>query len=493
MKLDALIRVSQSNGRKEGDDDFRSPSQQREICESWAATNGAEIVQIHQSTDVSGKTMQRADVEAAIERIRAGQTEGVVVAWLDRFSRAPVGEALRVYDDIAAAGGRVIAADMAGIDPRDPTGELALTVMLGVNRMQWRRIAERWDMNRGDAIRDGKGPGGCPFGYRYRDGSKRGKGVVDSRLLPDERNAPIVRELFERKAGGATWLELARWLDTAAPKPNGGHWSRNTVRGMIACRTYLGERRHGRHVNPAAHDAIVSPALWRRAQGKPGRRTPRGTYLLSGLVRCAGCGRRMRGTTIGRGDKRVYACDGADCPAKSTVIVDRLDAEVVDQFFAHLDAFHVQAVDDAELETARQAVGEATGVVERLASVVPNHPKAIEAHQAALSEAERVLEEAEDRRDHLIASVAQAGPDVRELREDWPTLTLDERREILRAGTDAVLVRRALRRTAHLPIRDRILVLFRGEAPDGLVDNGRSGPVTSWTWDNDPGSLAAAA
>lgn len=490
LRLDALIRVSQRDGRK--DVDLHSPDQQRAICARCAGSNGGEIVAEHVAIDVSGKTMDRVDVDRALERIRAGQTDGVVVAWLDRFSRAPVGEALRVYAEIGQAGGQVIAADMAGLDAHDPTGEFALTVHLGINRMQWRRLAERWDMSRADAIRAGKALGGAPFGYRFRDPTtrSRGRGVVDSRLVVDEREADLVREVFERKAGGATWLELARFLDATAPKPNRGHWARSTVRDMTSRRTYLGEVRHGAHVQADAHEAIVSAAVWRKAQGAPGRRTPRGTYLLSGLARCAGCGRRLRGTTMSRGDYRIYTCDDADCSDRSTCAVGRLDTEVVEQFFAHLDAFHVRAVDDTELVAARELVDEYTETVERIASVIPSHRAAVAAHQAALQDAERALEDAEDRLHQLAASAAQGGPDVRELRVDWPSLTLDEQREILRAGIDAVLVRRS-GSTARPPVAERVLVLFRGEAPAGLVDNGRSGPVTRWTWDDGPDSLTA--
>jgi site-specific DNA recombinase len=498
-RLDALIRVSQQNGR-EGDS-FRSPGQQREACQRWADANGAKIIAWHEGIGRSGKTMQRVDVDSALERIRSGETDGVIVAWLDRFSRAPTREALAVYDDITEAGGRVVAVDMAGIDPSDATGEMALTMHLAVNRMVWRKTAERYDQTRREAIADGKAIGGAPFGYRFKDPTSKGHGpgVVDSRLVVDEDRAPIVHELFERKAGGATWLELARWLDQAAPKPNQGRWARSTVSSMVACPTYLGQVHHGEHVRTDAHEPIVSAALWRRAQNKPGRRTPRGNYLLSGLARCSGCGRRLRGSTQGRkphnGRKapppRVYLCATRECEARSTIVVDRLDEEVVRQLFAHLDDFHVRAVDDSELEDARKAVAERESEVETLAAVVPSHPTAVAAHQGRLEVAERALVDAEDRLHDLTASLTAEGPDVRELREDWPSLTLAERREILRAGVDAVLVRRAPSPTAKPPAADRTLVLFRGSAPVGL-DNGR-GPVTAWTWDDDPASLTAAA
>lgn len=489
LRLDGLIRVSQK-GDREGED-FRSPVQQREVCERWATGNNADIRTWHEAIDVSGKTVVRADVDAAVARIRAGQTDGVIVAWLDRFSRAPVGEALRVYDDIQAAGGQVVACDMAGLRPDDPTGELALTVMLAVNRMQWRKLAERWDITQRDAIKAGKAMGGAPFGYRFTDPTPRqhGRGVTDSRLVPDERYAAIVRELFERKAAGATWLELARWLDAVAPKPEGRRWARTSVQTIIKCKTYLGQVQHGEHVRAGAHEPLVSASLWRRAQNPPGRRTPRGTYLLSGLVRCARCTRSMEGSL--RHEARIYVCRNHACPARSNVRTTRLDAEVVGQFFARLDEFHARAIDDDDVTRARVEVERLTGEVERLAAVVPTHPAAIAAHQRALDDAERALTDAEDRLSQLMSSAAQTGPDIRELRADWPLLSLDEQREILRAGIDAVLVRRALQRGVNSSIAARVRVVFRGEAPAGLLDNGR-GLMRSWTWDDDPGSLSAA-
>jgi DNA invertase Pin-like site-specific DNA recombinase len=496
LRLDSLIRVSQRNGR-EGDS-FRSPDQQRDVVNGWAKANDARVVHEHPAVDVSGKTMARPDVDDALARIRAGHTDGIVVAWLDRFSRAPVDEALRVYREIQEAGGQVVAADMAGLNPDDPTGEMALTTMLAVGRMQWRQRANRWNMSRADAIEDGKAIGGAPFGYRFRDGTPKpsGKGVLDSRLVVVEELRPIVVELFERRAGGATWLELARWLDQVAPKPDGRHWQRTTVRGIIGRRTYLGIAHHGKHEKIGAHEALVPAALWRRAQPEPGQRTPRGNYLLSGRVRCAECGRRMRASSGGKRKPAVYVCITPECPARySTVTVKGLDEEVVAQLEAHLDAYHVRAADDAELKAAEREVREREGAVQRLAAVVPSHSAAIEAHQAALRAEEQALAAAEDHLHELVASRRDSGPDVHTFRSDWPDWTLAERREYVRATIDVVLVRRSASRAKRPPVRDRIRVLFSGEAPAGLLDTGRTRALTRWCWtgDWDPVTAVAAA
>jgi site-specific DNA recombinase len=486
LRLDGYIRVSDTHGRGDDDESLQGPRQQREAIERWAASRpGVEIVAWHEDRDQTGSRMERPGFAALMDRIRAGQTGGVAVARLDRLSRARVVEALKAVEEIDAHGGQVAAVDL-GIDPTTMFGEFAMTLMLALARMEWRRIDEAWNNSRAAAIARGVHIGAVPFGYRRDD---------NGRLFIHAGEAEIVRELFERKAGGATWGELVGWLDTAAPKPNGGHWSDSTVRGMIGSRTYRGAVFHGGHENPNAHEPIVDAPLWRRAQVPAGRRTPRGTYLLSGLVRCAGCGRRMRGTTGGPGKGRVYNCDTTGCAAKSTVTVDRLDSEVVEQFFAQMDAFHLRAVSDSEIEAAQAALEDARHAVELQAQTTPQSTIAVAAHNAKLADLERDYEAAEDRLAQLLASKAESGQDVRELKPEWPTLPLDARRELLRAGIKTVLVRRASRRTApRPPISERVLVVFLDDdLPADLADNGRSGPVATWTWDDGVASLAAAA
>jgi DNA invertase Pin-like site-specific DNA recombinase len=492
LRLDVLIRQSQR------DDDSKSPRQQLDNCERCAAVNDYVIATVHDSgRSESGKTMARGTVEAALARIRSGQSDGVIVAWLDRFGRAPIEDAMSVLREIAKAGGYFVPADVNGgrpIDPDDPQAETNLVIQLQIARQQWLTTAKRFDRNRKDAIAAGKHISRPPLGYRFTDPTPRPRaaGVLDSRLVPDEQTVSLIPELFERKAAGASWLELARWLDSTASKPNGKQWARQTVMGIITSRTYLGEVRHGQHVKTGAHEPLVSASLWRRAQNEPGHRTPRGTYLLSGLVRCSGCGRNMRASSGGLRKPAVYVCVTPECKARySTVVVDKIDAEVIEQFFARLDAFHTQAIADDDLAEASSEVERLGSEVERLAMVTPSHPKAVAAHQRALQTAENALADAEDHLAYLLTLKSQNGPDVQEIRSAWPTFSLDERREILRKGIDAILVRRAFKQGAGSVMSERIRVLFRGDAPADLL--GRRRDIRSWTWNDDPGSFRLAA
>jgi DNA invertase Pin-like site-specific DNA recombinase len=118
-------------------------------------------------------TRRRANGAAGIsvlERVCSRASGGVVVAWLDRFSRAGVHDALDVVEEIRTHGGRAISLDVADLAPEDPFGEYALTAMLAMSRLQLRRIAERWELCRRDAIGRGVTWVACRTAIARREG-----------------------------------------------------------------------------------------------------------------------------------------------------------------------------------------------------------------------------------------------------------------------------------------------------------------------------------
>ena len=376
--------------------------------------------------------MDRADIDAALERIRAGLTDGVVVAWLDRFSRAPVREALEVYDDING-GGRPASSPSTWRASTRPTRPASWRspMMLGDEPHAVAQTAERYDQTRRDAIADGQGDRrrAVRLPVHRPDAEAGGHGVLDSRLVVDEpERAPIVRELFERKAGGATWLELARWLDEAAPKPNGGHWARSTVGGMIALPHLPGRgppRRACQRRRPRAdrHRGAVAPGAEPAGTPDAARHLPAlGSRPLRGLRSNAArldAGRKPQGRKLDAADLHVRHT--ADATARSTIVVDRLDAEVDRQFFAHLDAFHVRAVDDAELDAARAEVEQRTAEVERLAARRPEPPDRDRRPTRRRSRPPSARWPP-PRTAFTSSPPRSAGARRRELRDDWPTL-----------------------------------------------------------------------
>jgi site-specific DNA recombinase len=476
LRLDGYVRVSRT-GKREGDS-FISPSVQREQIERWAHLRGVEIAAWHEDLDQSGGKLSRPGLDAMLTRIRNGETGGVVVARLDRLSRAGVADALKLVEELHEHGAQLAAIDL-GIDPTTPVGEFTMTVMLGLARMERQRLSEGWRIARQRAVERGLhiAPR-APFGYtREEDGS-----------LSVNGGAEAVRQVFARRAAGASWLELARLLDCVAPRPNGGRWTRQTVATMIASRTYLGEAHHGDHRKPNAHPAIVSIDEFEAAQRVNGSRTPRGAYLLSGIARCASCRHTLRGSSFRQGRTRVYKCaknhSSGRCPAPVTVMADVLDGFVERRFLDHLDAFEVRGGgDDGALSEARAAVEEARQELEAFQrDTRAAGPPGLFA--AGLAQRVAALERAED--DLGLALGSAPALSLPPVGDTWNDLTLEERRHILTAALDAVFVRRS----GRVSVEQRARVLFRGEGASDLPVRGAQ--VDPFTWDDEPSDVRMA-
>jgi DNA invertase Pin-like site-specific DNA recombinase len=113
-----------------------------------------EVAAWHKDIDQSGGKLDRPGLEALLARIEAGETGGIVVARLDRMSRLGVADALKLVERITEAGGEVAAIDL-GVDPTTQTGELLMTLMLALARMERRRLKAGWGVAIEHAIERG--------------------------------------------------------------------------------------------------------------------------------------------------------------------------------------------------------------------------------------------------------------------------------------------------------------------------------------------------
>ena len=89
LRLFSYVRVSDVRGR-EGPG-FISPNEQREKCRAFATAMSHTIVDEVEELDRSGGDMTRPVFNALLERIEAGEADGMIVAKLNRFARSNVG------------------------------------------------------------------------------------------------------------------------------------------------------------------------------------------------------------------------------------------------------------------------------------------------------------------------------------------------------------------------------------------------------------------
>jgi site-specific DNA recombinase len=479
MELDGYIRVSRVGGRD--GESFISPRVQRERIEAFAAAHGHRVVRWHEDLDQPGSRAQRPGFQDALARVEAGETAGIAVAKLDRFARS-VADAAVAIRRIDAAGGQLVSVE-DGFDSSTPMGRFALTILLALAELELGRIRESWATAQAYAVQRGVHIASkSPTGYRRGD---------DGRLVPVTSDAEVVRNVFRRRAAGASWRELADLLgERGVVGPYGSErWTTGAVRGLVSNPVYTGEARFGRHRNADAHPAIVSHAEWNAAQGARSASVPRSPdgALLSGLLRCGGCRYVLKPDSMRDRDGetiRHYRCRGEHaagrCPSRVSALGRVIEPYIEAAFLGALGSngpLARSARCDREVETARTAVEEAEAEmalwVEMSATKLGQavYLAGLHTRQEALDTAHKRLQEALSRAAGPLGGI----PSAVDLRVLWPEMSVPERRRLLAAAIDAVILF-----PGREAIESRALVLWRGQAPSDLPRRGRRVPLRSF-------------
>jgi Resolvase, N terminal domain len=153
---------------------FISPGVQREQIAGWVGARGYLLGEVFEELDESGARGDRPLLEEAVSRVERGDSQGIVVAKIDRFGRSLM-NGLAAIERVTDAGG-IFASVQDGLDLSTDTGRLVLRIMLSMGEWELDRVRANWAVACGRAIARGVHVGTVPFGYRRRD---------DGRLLVD--------------------------------------------------------------------------------------------------------------------------------------------------------------------------------------------------------------------------------------------------------------------------------------------------------------------
>jgi site-specific DNA recombinase len=469
---DGYIRVSRRAGR-EGES-FISPEVQRRKIAEWAKLHEVEIVQWWEEIDQSGAKLERPLFQEALARCERGETGGIVVARLDRFARSAV-DALESIKRLTEAGARLVSVE-DNFDGSTPMGRFAIGILTLIAELELERIKENWTMAVRTAVERGVHISARPpTGYRRNE---------SGRLERDEPAASAIIEVFRRRALGASWEQLAQFLEAEEVFPTSGnrHWSRAGVQRLVKNPAYLGQARSGRIVNEFAHEPLVTKEEFDAAQSvrKSLFTAHDGSVaskaILGGIVRCAGCGHTLKitGNTDRKSGDRfpVYYCVGryasGPCPARASIRAEKLDAFVEARVLAALQderGLLAQAVEASEqIEQAAGAVAAAEHELDlyltsSLLSVIGQQRflQGVDARQQVLDTARTELNRLRDQ--SAIGEELTSG----DLPAAWPQLTIQERRQLLHGLLDRVLLERSDgRKRGALPLTARTQIILRG-------------------------------
>jgi DNA invertase Pin-like site-specific DNA recombinase len=484
LPVDIYVRVSRRGGRGH----LTSEEDQERDARQFAAGHGLTTGKVIRDMDQSGGKLERPGLSEARARIASGESGGIVVAYLSRATR-DTAQGLMLLDEITRAGGAVYAPNLP--DYTNADGRMLTTIQLAIDTGYRQRKSAEFDRAKAGAI-----AAGIPVITRPAVGYRQRK---DRRLEPDPRSAPTIREAFERRAAGEGPTAIGRFLEANRVRTSQGSktWSKQAVAGLIKSRTYLGELRSGKHRNPAAHEPIVDLALWTAAQHPNPRKAPARKsdgYLLSGLIRCSGCGYSLQGTPMRK--RRVYRCTvrhaGGICPAPVYVECGPADATATEAFWALVADIHARGTTDAgpALDALQAAYERAQRALKQY--MAPDVQEAV-GDAALWAEGLRERSQARDRAAEALglaraARPADDVPDVATLRDVWENGTTAERRELLAARFDCFALYRD-------PVE--VVAYPTGTAPDGLPRQGfkaRPGmvPFPQRPVEQGAGELAAA-
>lgn len=480
MRLLGVIRVSRV-GSREGES-FISPTVQADQIAAYARARGHTVTGWEEDLDQPGSTLQRPGLQRALAAVKAGEADGIIAAKLDRLTRSIVdlGHLLALA---GKEGWNLVVVDV-GLDLGTPNGKLVAHVLGAVAEWELDRRRSDWQIARARAVARGVHIASrAPTGYQ-RTG--------DGRLEHDPAAAPVIRELFSRRASGDGWKALADFVTASGIRTPYGNetWTPAAVAKVIRNRVYLGEARSGEHVLPDAHAPIVDAAEWERAQSTRIRQAARthDLHALAGLVRCASCRYVAKADTMRDRDKGrlgMYRCRrvhaAGECPAPIAVLARVLDPHVEEQFLGWLRADGPEAQASVANRELDEAVRELAITEADLLAYLETDALAIVGRDA-FEHGLRLRRERVDAARSVVRVAHEKAPAFGaltpgELLAAWPTLDRAERRFVYGAALDAVVV---WPHRSGRPIADRVTLVFRGLAPQGLPQRGRRVELAGW-------------
>lgn len=314
-----------------------------------------------------------------------------------------------------------------------------------------KRLRERINDTLGDLAAEGRPPPGHPFGYRRVkvDGVKT--------LEPVPELAAAARWAASAALSGWSRARIAEELKRRqVPTVLGGQWNEGRVKGMLTSPTIAGLRVHqGKVVRRGNWEPILDETTWRQLcarfatqhevvrvdgavrqvafRNRGGRR-----YLLSGIFICGRCGHHLTGRTDRRHKRRsqsFYFCAPPYGCGRSHVVAEPVDELVVAQLFERLDRPEFAAAMAADEHAAqREALVAELNQIEAKHIVLGERWAEGKLPDVAWDAARAKLDDRKVKVEAALADLPAPAADLdpEAIKADWETMTLDERRQIIR-------------------------------------------------------------
>lgn len=275
-------------------------------CMAYAKANGINVLDVYVDRKISGTDFEnRADFNRMIRDAEKKQFDCVIVWKIDRFGRDREEIALNKIK-LKRHGIRLLYAKE--MIPDGPEGIILESLLEGLAEYYVADLRQKVKRGQRESALKGLAVSGqAAYGYK----------IVDKTYQVEEKEAWVVRYVFENYAAGCTAVEILENLEKMGVKNRkGGLITKNGIYVMLRNEKYIGRCFYDGI--PIPIPAIVSQEVWDAVQSTFHKRIGRASsykaeekYLLSLKAFCGECGSLLVGE-CGYGKKKVrysyYKC-----------------------------------------------------------------------------------------------------------------------------------------------------------------------------------------
>jgi DNA invertase Pin-like site-specific DNA recombinase len=467
------------------DDNFTLDAQLRQI-KSRAQADGVVIVKVYSDPATSAYTKRyRPGIVEMLQGAHKKEFHFLYVHKVDRLARR-----LEWAIDIAKQiekDGVILKAVEQNFDLGTPEGKLMFHLLGSLGEFYSDNLSKETHKGKYERAKQGYHNGIVPWGYTSEE--------IENRKLavPNPDTAPALKQAYERFSTGLYYdQDMADWANELGYRTSKGRlFTKDAMRDILQNPFYKGDvhyrgqllrggkvrRRAQAEYVKGLHTPLIDEELFNKCQQvRASRRrkanskqTTRRVYLLSGILSCNHCGRRLRAqsTRKFRYYREASRFGGVDCAFNGkSVRADEIEKEISklmeslvlpENWQATLQEILNQHKDEID---PNQEKARLRGEIRRMREAYKRglyegdeHTfwREVEGHQMQLDALEQLTP----------FEVRQAGRVLANLQNAWRSATPDEQREICNIILDKIVFDFALGKIAKITPKPEYEVLFR--------------------------------
>lgn len=302
--------------------EFNSLDAQRASAENYISSQAHEgwvLVNDHYDDGgFSGGNLERPALQRLFQDIREDKIDCIIVYKIDRLTRSLLdfSKIIQLLDEYNVS----FVSVTQSFNTANSMGRLMLNVLLSFAQYERELTSERIKDKLEASCKRGMWMGGnIPLGYDAKD----------RKLLINEKEAKIVRILFQNFAETASITETARelnnlgfttktWISNNGKLHKGKRFNKSNVRRILNNHLYIGKVKHKDKLFDSMHKPIIDENIWQKTRDLlstnnkiqlPSSRVTTAP-LLKGIMNCGICGSKMTPTYTTKQGKRYryYIC-----------------------------------------------------------------------------------------------------------------------------------------------------------------------------------------